>query len=588
MPPYLKYILQRSIEQRAAFIELVVMVVLTTAARLAEPFLYLVTVDTLADGLVARQFLPEQLHVLVIAIAIWFVLSIFVNLTNAQHQYLTWNIGNNSSQVVHVTGYRRLLQLDYAEHTSQHSSKLVKIVDDGDVSTWEVSTWWLGRIMAAALGFLGMLVIAFSVNWQMTLIALAVVPPRLWFIARYLKRYEADQHKVSKMWEQKHERLSDQIMNIATYKLNPYEDRYVAEQKPFSDRPTAAQQALNKKWRLAVALNPDMFARFMVLGAGVYFVSQGSMTLGTLFMFMGLLGEILIPLAVLSDILPEYSRRTRQINRFITFMQQTDSIVQSQNPIPVTKLQGRVELQNVSFWYSKQSQKSFALHNVSLAIEPGQTVALVGHSGSGKTTLQMLLNRLIDPQEGAILIDGVDLRNYDVESLKQHIGTVLQENAMYNESVARNIAYGKPDADEAAIIEAAKRANAHDFITKLPRGYETIIGERGVRLSGGEKQRIAITRAILKNPTIVILDEPTSALDSLTEQKVQAGLQELAKGRTTLIIAHRLSTVRHANKIIVLERGSIIGQGSHDELMQNCPTYRQMVDLQVSGFLADD
>ncbi len=175
-----------------------------------------------------------------------------------------------------------------------------------------------------------------------------------------------------------------------------------------------------------------------------------------------------------------------------------------------------------------------------------------------------------------------------MESLKEHIGTVLQENAMYNESVARNIAYGKPEASQEAIVNAAKLANAHDFIAKLPQGYETIIGERGVRLSGGEKQRIAIARAILKNPTIVILDEPTSALDSLTEKKVQEGLHELARGRTTLIIAHRLSTVRHADSIVVLEQGRVIGQGNHDELMQTCPTYQQMVNLQVSGFLADD
>jgi ATP-binding cassette subfamily B protein len=214
-------------------------------------------------------------------------------------------------------------------------------------------------------------------------------------------------------------------------------------------------------------------------------------------------------------------------------------------------------------------------------------VALVGHSGSGKTTIMTLLTRLIDPTEGKITIDDIDLRKFKLEEIKKYVGTVLQENAMYNETIAENIAYGDPAATREQIVQAAKQAHADEFIHKLPKGYDTLIGERGVRLSGGEKQRIAIARAILKDPTIVVLDEPTSALDSITEKKVQQGINELVEGRTTLIIAHRLSTVRNADIILAIEDGKIIGRGPHEELVKTCPTYKKMVDLQVEGFLAD-
>ena len=239
-------------------------------------------------------------------------------------------------------------------------------------------------------------------------------------------------------------------------------------------------------------------------------------------------------------------------------------------------------------WFSYGTESDFGLKNISLRADPGQVVAIVGHSGSGKTTLMTLLNRLVDPDKGRILIDGVDIRRFDLEEVKRHVGTVLQENAMYNETVAENIAYGNPDAAKGEIVRAAKQVHAHEFIEKLPKGYDTTIGEKGIRLSGGEKQRIAIARAVLKNPAIVILDEPTSALDSITESKVQKGLDELMKGRTTIVIAHRLSTVYHADIILVLEKGKIIGQGPHGKLVKTCAVYRKMVDLQIKGFLADD
>jgi len=579
-----------------------VLLLVSVAARLTEPYLYKVVVDTLADGLIDKIFVSSQVQTLFIALAVWFILAVILNITNAQASFLVWYIGNRSSQEVHLNGYRRLLQMDYAKHATQHSSRHAKIVDDADVSTWEMTNWWLGRFSSAILGFAGMLVIAFFVSWQMTLIAVSVIPPTLWFIIRHVKKYEDEQKRVNKLWEEKHEHLADQVSNIVTYKLNPHEDIFVERHKAYGDRAVEAQLALNKKWRLAEMLNPDAFARFLVLGTGIFFVQSGSITLGTLFMFMGLLNEILTPLHLLGDILPQYTRRAQHIERLLGLISQKDEISQPFKPERVSGIKGKIFFDHVSFSYgndkggstrsarsgqAKSPRSVFGLRDVSFEIKAGQTVALVGHSGSGKTTIMMLMTRLVDPKKGTIAIDGTDLKKFDLEEIKKYVGAVLQENAMYNETVAANIAYSDPSATMERIINAAKQVHAHEFIEKMPEGYDTLIGERGVRLSGGEKQRIAIARAILKNPRVVVLDEPTSALDSITERKVQQGINTLMKGRTTLVIAHRLSTVRHADSIIVLEKGKIIGQGPHEKLVKTCSTYKTMVDLQVEGFLAD-
>ncbi len=586
MPRYLRYFFFQAFTQKKSLAALACLVTLGVSARLTEPYLYKVVVDTLTAGIVRGHFSNAQTTTLTEVVVAWFVLAIIVNISHAQSSFLVWLIGNRSAQAVHMAGYKRLLRLDYARHMKEHSSRYAKIVDDADVAMWEMTNWWLGRFSSAILGFIGMFAIAITISWPMTLIAVSVIPPTLWFIIRHVKKYESEQRRVNKLWEEKHEHLSDQVTNIVTYKLNPHEDIFLERHDAYSVAASVAQTALNKKWRLAEMANPDAIARFLVLGTGIFFVKNGSITLGTLFMFMGLLNEILTPLHVLGDILPQYTRRAQHIERLLGLMDQPDVVGIPESPVDAENIHGEIVFDNVSYSYATEGG-SFALHDIAFTVKPGQTVALVGHSGSGKTTVMTLLNRLVDPSSGSITVDGVDLRSYDPESLKKFVGSVLQENAMYNETVAANIAYGDPTATRERIVEAAKQADAGDFIEKLPKGFDTLIGERGVRLSGGEKQRVAIARAILKNPKIVVLDEPTSALDSITEMQVQKGLNELMKGKTTLIIAHRLSTVRYADTILVMDAGRILCKGSHAQLLKNCPTYKKMVDLQIEGFLAD-
>ena len=421
----------------------------------------------------------------------------------------------------------------------------------------------------------------------MTLISLSVIPIGLAIIIFMMNRYDDEQRKVNKLWNNKHEHLSDQISNIITYKLNQDESLFLEIQKGFSDRAQAAQTFLNKKWRLVEMLNPDVIARFLVMGVGVFFVKDGLITLGTLFLFLGLLNEILIPLHLLGDILPQYSRRARHIDRFLNLLKEEETIVDPKKPQKIKPVKGKMEFRNVCYTYPGK-QNHFGIKNLSFTIQPGEHMAIVGHSGAGKSTIMALMTRLIDPTEGAILLDDIDIRNFKQADYRQIIGTVLQEHSLYNETVARNIAYAKHHAEREEIIAAAKKAAANNFIMKLPNGYDTLVGERGVRLSGGEKQRLAIARAILKDPRIVILDEPTSALDSITEAKVQKGLDVLVEGRTTVTVAHRLSTVRNADNILVLHSGQRIGLGSHLELFKTCEEYREMVELQIGGFLADE
>lgn len=329
-------------------------------------------------------------------------------------------------------------------------------------------------------------------------------------------------------------------------------------------------------------------ARITAVGLGGMLVYQGEITLGTVVAFLGYVGGLFGPVQGLTGVYRTVKTAGVSLAQIFEILDREDFLGDAPDAVDAPILEGHVEFRQVTFGYGQPGQSRPLLKDVSLRALPGQTVALVGPSGAGKTTLMALLQRFHDPWRGAVLVDGIDLRRLRQKTLRRQIGVVLQEALLFNESVRDNIAYGRPAASREEIERAARMANAHEFIERLEHGYDTLVGERGSRLSGGERQRIAIARALLKQPPILILDEATSALDAETESRIQEAVERLIRGRTTFIIAHRLSTVVDAQRICVVRGGRMEETGTHDELLAHGGYYAYLVERQVGGLLPSD
>lgn len=319
-------------------------------------------------------------------------------------------------------------------------------------------------------------------------------------------------------------------------------------------------------------------APLLVIAFAGYQVIIGNVTMGTMVAFVGYLERVYSPLRRLINSSTTLVQAVASIDRVFEFMNEKYDIVDKENAIDPGRVNGAVDFENVSFQYDEAELK--VLKNINLHVEEGETIAFVGMSGGGKSTLISLIPRFYDVTDGSIKVDGMDIRDMKARALRNNIGMVLQDNILFSESIAMNIRMGNPDATDEEVIAAAKAANAHDFITNLPNGYDTLVGERGVKLSGGQKQRVAIARVFLKNPPILIFDEATSALDLESEHLIQETMEKLAADRTTFIVAHRLATITHADRIVVIENGEITEVGSHQELMEKQGDYHQLYQIQ--------
>lgn len=322
----------------------------------------------------------------------------------------------------------------------------------------------------------------------------------------------------------------------------------------------------------------------LLLGYGGYLVMKGSMHPGELVAFYSLVWYIIWPIVNLGFVINMFSQAKASGERLLEVLEADNVIEDRKFPLEIEKLRGEVEFNNVTLRYEKDSKD--ALYNISFRARPGQVIGLIGSTGAGKTSITQLMTRFYEPSQGEVKIDGKNVSDYSLRALRSNIGFVLQESFLFSTSIKENISYGRPEATMEQIHEAAKRAQAHEFIMELPDGYDTILGERGMGLSGGQKQRIAIARAICVDPSIIILDDATSAVDMETELEIQRALTEVMKGRTTFIIAHRISSLKHADEIIVLEDGRIKERGVHEKLMKNGGPYQRIYDIQFKDYQA--
>ncbi|MEH7385527.1 ABC transporter ATP-binding protein [Bacillus sp. JJ1521] len=375
-----------------------------------------------------------------------------------------------------------------------------------------------------------------------------------------------------------HERVQG-IPVIRSFAIEDHEQKLFDKQNSNFLQKALDHTGWNAKTFAVVNTITDI-APLLVIGYAGYQVIQGDLTVGTLVAFVAYIDRLYNPLRRLVNSSTTLTQALASMDRVFEFIDEKYDIVDKPNAVECKNVSGNMKFENVSFSYGDDDNDQIVLKNINLDIKSGEKVALVGMSGGGKSTLVSLIPRFYDVTEGRILLDGTDIRSYKARSLRDKIGMVHQDTFLFSESVKHNILLGKPDATDEEIIEAAKAANAHEFIENLPHGYDTKVGERGVKLSGGQKQRIAIARVFLKNPPLLIWDEATSALDLESEHLIQESLEELAKNRTTFIVAHRLSTITHADKIVLIEHGEIVEIGTHAELMSKKGHYYDLFQVQ--------
>jgi len=456
---------------------------------------------------------------------------------------------------------------------------MVRATDDVEKVRLFIGQGLLLALQSVVL-LVGTLIIISLSNWQLTLAILPILP-----IAMIL--FMVFSTVAQPLFMQVQIRLSklNTLLqeNLAGLKVVKAFAREPSEQKKFVKSADDLMSQQLKVLRVMTFLMPTIFlianlGQAIVLYAGGTQIINGTMTLGQYQEFSLYLMFVFMPIGQLGIIITQMAQASASAGRVFEIMDAKNDVTDKPDAIALPEIRGVVEFKEVSFKYPGGAQ---VLNKMSFVAQPGQTVALLGATGSGKSSIINLIPRFYDPTSGSITIDGRDLRDVTIDSLRKQIGIVLQETNLFTGTIHDNIAFGRPDATEAEVITAAKAAAAHDFILEFPQGYDTPVGERGATLSGGQKQRIAIARALLLDPHILILDDSTSSVDLVTEYKIQQALDRLMKGRTSFVIAQRISTVLNADQILVLDKGTIAARGTHEELMEDSEIYAQIYQSQL-------
>jgi ATP-binding cassette subfamily B protein len=549
----------------------------STAATLVPPYLTIPLMDKVLIPFQAGQRIDPQ-----------FVLLLMAGLLGSA--LLAWSLGWARTWLLALVSERMAADLRTAafEHLLRLSLDYFGAKRTGDLmarigsETDRISVFLSLHALDFATDVLmiGMTsVILFSIDPWLALVTLVPLPFIAWMIHLVRDRLRTGFEKIDRVWGDVTSVLADTIPGIRVVKAFAQEGREAQRFREANRLNLAVNDRLNKTWSLftpTVSLLTDI-GLLVVWAFGIWQVSRGQVTVGVLTAFIAYIGRFYTRLDSMSRIVSVTQKAAAGAKRIFDILDHSSNVPEPANPVAIERLQGRIELRGVGFRYGSRS----VIRGLDLEVRPGEMIGLVGHSGSGKSTLVNLICRFYDVSDGAIVVDGTDLRRFGVADYRRHIGLVLQEPFLFFGTVAENIAYGKPQATRAEIVAAARAAHAHEFILRLPQGYDSLVGERGQGLSGGERQRVSIARALLIDPKILILDEATSAVDTETEKEIQKALDNLVQGRTTIAIAHRLSTLRKADRLVVMDRGRVVEVGPHDELIERRGAYWRLYEAQA-------
>jgi ATP-binding cassette subfamily B protein len=498
------------------------------------------------------------------------------------NRYLTMVVSQQASYDMRNRLYDHIQHLSFAYHDKSQTGQLVsRATVDVEAVRMFLSEGLLGIIQTVLL-VSGITYIMVVTDWRLALITLAFIPPIAWVTIMVSGKLRPVWLKVQQLMGSLNTTLQESLIGVRVVKAFAREDE--ENRKFYQD--TARLYKTQKRAARLTAINMPLMVVLMslptvlVLWYGGRQVIAGTLSIGNMTAFILYLGMLAMPIRRLGFIANMYSRTVSAGQRILEILDEQSPVREKPGAIELGRLRGEVTFENVSFRYNSVAA---ALNNISFNVKPGQTVALIGESGSGKSTLINLISRFYDVSSGRVLVDGYDVRDVTLSSLRRNVGIAQQDVFLFSATIKNNIAYGMPEASMEEIIAAAKAAQIHDFIQSLPQGYDTWVGERGVTLSGGEKQRIVIARAILMNPSILILDDSTSSVDAQTEKSIRLALNSLIKGRTTFIITHRLPIIRNADLILVLKDGEIVERGRHEELMAAGGIYYRTYHAQLAA-----
>jgi len=556
-----------------------IMTLLSTAATLVPPYL---TIPIMDDILIPYQKSGQPVDPYLVALYLGGLL-LSALLAWGLGWARTWVMAKVSERIgadMRTTTYAHMMKQSLEYFGGKRTGDLMsRISADTDRINMFLSLYALDFITDVIMIVMTAVILA-SINPWLALVTLVPLPFIAWLIQKVRGRLSVGFDRISRVWADVTNVLSDTIPGVRVVKAFAQEEHEIERFREANVRNLEANDRVNKVWSLfspTVGLMTEM-GLLVVWGFGIWLVAHDQITVGVLSAFIAYIGRFYTRLDSMSRIVNITQKAAAGAKRIFDVLDQVSSVPEPVNPVQLPQpVKGRISLHDVGFRYGSRQ----VIRNLNLDIQPGEMIGLVGHSGSGKSTLVNLINRFYDVTEGSIQLDGVDVRRLAVADYRRNIGLVLQEPFLFFGTVAENIAYGKPLATRAEIVAAARAAHAHEFILRLPHGYDSVVGERGQGLSGGERQRISIARALLIDPRLLILDEATSAVDTETEKEIQKALDNLVKGRTTIAIAHRLSTLRKADRLVVMDRGEIVEVGPHDALMAAKGAYWRLYEAQA-------